>query len=163
MVFLHINEDSKNYEELDKHFKDKNKQIFLLIFMVGCGPCEATKPHWLKLENDLDDDYKNNKDIIIVDLDQALLNKFENLPNQPSGFPSMYYISNGDKCEDYDSGRDVESFIKWIKSKVDAKQSGGNKKTKKTKKNKKHNKKHLKKTKKPNKSNKRNSRRRNKK
>ena len=56
MVFLHINKESKNHKKLDECIKDGNKKIFLLVFMIGCGPCEATKPHWLKLENDLDDE-----------------------------------------------------------------------------------------------------------
>jgi thiol-disulfide isomerase/thioredoxin len=132
MVFLHINEESKNHKELDNHFIDKDKQIFLLIFMIGCGPCEATKPHWLNIESEIDDDCKNNKDIIIADLDQSLLNSLENLPKQPKGFPTMYYITDGGKtCEDFDSGRDIKSFIKWIKSKVKPKQDGGNKTLKK--------------------------------
>jgi thiol-disulfide isomerase/thioredoxin len=139
MVFLHINEDSKNHEKLDDSIKD-GKQVFLLIFMVGCGPCEATKPEWLKLENDLDDAYNTNEDIIIADLDQSLLSSLKNLPKQPAGFPTMYYIANSGKtCEDFDN-RDVKSFIKWIESKS-KKQKGGNKRIRTNKNTRKRNKK----------------------
>lgn len=141
MVFLHINKESKNHKKLDECIKDGNKKIFLLVFMIGCGPCEATKPHWLNIENSkLDDDLKKDENIVIVDLEQSLLNSLENLPKQPAGFPSMYYITDGGKtCEDFDSGRDIDSFIKWIESKV--KQKGGKKGARTMKKNKKYNKK----------------------
>ena len=145
MVFLHINENSKNHEKLDDCIK-AYKQVFLLIFMIGCGPCEDTKPHWLKLENNLHDDYKSNEDIIIADLDQSLLSNLKNLPKQPLGFPSMYYITNGGKtCEEYNSERDIKSFIKWIELKS-KKQKGGSKMVKTINKNtrKKYNKKNKK-------------------
>ena len=64
MVFLHINKESKNHKKLDECIKDGNKKIFLLVFMIGCGPCEATKPHWLNIENSkLDDDLKKDENI----------------------------------------------------------------------------------------------------
>jgi hypothetical protein len=105
----------------------------------------------------LDDDLKKDENIVIVDLEQSLLNSLENLPKQPLGFPSMYYITDGGKtCEDFDSGRDIDSFIKWIESKV--KQKGGKKGARTMKKNKKYNKK-SKKSKKSKRSKKRRTRR----
>ena len=109
--------------------------------MNGCGPCEVTKPHWLKIETSkIGEKFKNDEDVVIVDLEQSLLNSLKGLPKQPSGFPTMYYITNSGKtCEDFDN-RDIDSFIKWIESKTENKK-GGSKKTKTNKKNKKHNKK----------------------
>ncbi len=140
MVFLHINQEEKNHKELDKCIKDKDKKIFLLIFMIGCGPCEATKPEWLNIKSKLDNELNNDNNIVIADLEQSLLNDLENLPKQPMGFPTMYYITDGGNiCEEFDDGRDVDSFIKWIESKTNSIQQGGkkNKKSKKSKKNKK--------------------------
>ena len=142
MEFLHITDDTKMDElnKLNSYIKDDKKHIFLLIFMNGCAPCEATKPHWLKIEEKIGEKNKNNEDVIIADLEQSLLNSLKGLPKQPSGFPTMYYIKNGGKtCEDFNS-RDIDSFIKWIESKTENKK-GGSKKTKTNKKNKKHNKK----------------------
>ena len=149
MVFLHINPTSKTSEEFDKHIENKDKQIFLLIFMDGCGPCEATKPEWENIESKLSDDLKQNENLIIADLNQESIKDIKNLPTQPKGFPTMFYITNGGKiCESFDE-RDVDSFIKWIESKVGKqgkqenliKLEGGkrnrNKKSKKSKKNKK--------------------------
>lgn len=155
MVFLHINDDTKMDElkKLSSYIKDDKKHIFLLIFMNGCGPCEATKPKWLNIETSkIGEKFKDDEDVVVADLEQSLLKSLENLPKQPLGFPTMYYITNrGKTCEDFDK-RDVDSFIEWIESKVENKK-GGSKKTRRNKTNKKHNKK-SKKSKKNNKNNK---------
>lgn len=166
MVFLHINDDKKIDElnKLNTYIKDDKKHIFLFIFMNGCGPCEATKPEWKNIETSkIGEKFKYDENIVVADLEQSLLKSLENLPKQPSGFPTMYYITNGGKtCEDFDK-RDVDSFIEWIESKVENKK-GGSKKTRRNKTNKKHNKK-IKKNNKNNKNKKRtqHSRKRNKK
>jgi hypothetical protein len=155
MVFLHINDETKMDElnKLNSYIKDDKKNIFLLIFMNGCGPCEATKPEWKNIESTLDDKLKKDENIVIADLEQSLLKSLKNLPKQPSGFPTMYYITDGGKtCEDFNSGRDVNSFIKWIESNVEAKQKGGKKHNKKSNKSKKSKSKKSKKSKKSNKS-----------
>ena len=128
MVFLHINPTTEhNCEIFDRHVNTDNKKVFVLIFMEGCGPCEATKPEWKKLESYLDDDYKNNENLIIADLDQALLSNIKKLPTQPKGFPTMMYISDkGNKYEEYNKGRGVDSFVDWIKSKVSKEDSHEN-------------------------------------
>ena len=146
MVFLHITPKTpNNVDDLDKHIQsDNNKKIFLLIFMEGCGPCEATKPEWKKIEEYLDDDLKNDEDTVITDLDQIYLKDIKELPTQPKGFPTMLYITDkGKKYEEFNEGRGVESFIKWIKSKVNKptnshnKHHGGKRTSKKSKKSKK--------------------------
>ena len=55
--------------ELDDYIGKKNNKIFLLIFMEGCGPCNATRPECKKIENVLKDKYKNNDNIVIADVD----------------------------------------------------------------------------------------------
>ena len=52
MVFLHI--DTNNYDEKNENgetpivilnkFIKGGKQVFALIYMEGCGPCNATRP-----------------------------------------------------------------------------------------------------------------------
>ena len=57
MVFIHI--DQKNcmdgkcnmVEKLDSYIGNKSCKTFILIFMEGCGPCNATRPEWSKLKN----------------------------------------------------------------------------------------------------------------
>ena len=64
MVFLHI--DTQNYNKkgetgetpiqtLNKFIRT-GKNIFALIYMEGCGPCNATRPEWKKIGNVLQKD-----------------------------------------------------------------------------------------------------------
>ena len=139
MIIIHIDSNKGNPEELNQHIK-KGKHVFVLFYMEGCGPCNATRPEWKKLENVLG---KKNDNVVIADVDQELLNKIVGLKSQPAGFPTMRYIK-GDDEEDYEDSsidkkdRSVDSFVEWIKTKVG--QEGGKrryKKIRRTRKNKK--------------------------
>ena len=75
MGFIHIHK--KNCKEgncdkvlqLDNLVAKKNTKIFLLIFMEGCGPCNATRPEWSKLKNVIPKPFLKNNNIIIADID----------------------------------------------------------------------------------------------
>ena len=139
MIVMHINSNQGNVEQLDKYIQE-GKNIFLLIYMEGCGPCNATRPEWKKIENVLDMKYKNNSNLVIADVDQELLSKLPSLKKQPSGFPTMLYINNkGNSIEDYEESnvnvkdRTIDSFVVWIGSKINSNSFGGGlKKRKKT-------------------------------
>jgi len=134
--------------ELLSNYIHDNKQVFILIYMDGCGPCNETRPEWKKIKNVLKK-YKNNKDIIIVDIEHQLLDKVKNNNISPAGFPAIKYISNGGKTiKDYDDvdtkdeKRTIGSFVQWIEGelKKNHNQKGGKKsKTKKNKSNKSNN------------------------
>ena len=49
MHILHIDSD-KNASLVDKHIQNGDN-VFVLVYMVGCGPCNATRPEWDKLKN----------------------------------------------------------------------------------------------------------------
>ena len=151
MVFLHI--DTKNYEQKDEkgetpiailnnHIKD-GKRVFALIYMEGCGPCNSTRPEWKKLENILEDDNLNNKDVLIVDIDKDVLDKIKNIGSEPKGFPTIRYIV-GKTSEDFEDSdlndeyksRTIDSFVKWIKGKTNKQQGGKRKLIKRSKKGK---------------------------
>ena len=97
MVFLHI--DIKNYDTKDEtgdtpintlnKFITNGKNVFILIYMEGCGPCNATRPEWKKLENTLKKDIINSNDILIVEIDKDLLEKVKNIKTEPKGFPTI--------------------------------------------------------------------------
>ena len=153
MVFMHI--DRKNcingtcdyVAKLDSYIGNKNTKTFLLIFMEGCGPCNMTRPEWGKLKNVLPKDEK----IMIVDVDQTLLDQLTSIKEKPVGFPTMLYIE-GNQVENYEGGRTITDFVKWIQGKKKTEQKGGKSRKlgnpRKTKKSKKHRKtrKHGKKT-----------------
>lgn len=122
MIFLHIDSaSSKNTKLFNKYMKD-GKHIFVLFYMEGCGPCNATRPEWKKIENVLSNSYKNRDDIVVVDIEQDLIKDLSNIKKQPMGFPNMQYISkNGDEIEEYEEckylsrkDRTIDSFVEWI-------------------------------------------------
>ena len=124
MIFLHIDPTTKNTKKFNKYVA-QGKQIFVLFYLEGCGPCNNTRPEWKKIQHILDVKYKNNNNIVIADVDQELLREIKYLTNQPKGFPSMIYISNKGKVnENYEDcniskkDRTVDSFVEWIESKV---------------------------------------------
>lgn len=120
MIFLHIDPTTKNTDLFNKHIKD-GKHMFVLFYMEGCGPCNATRPEWKKLENVLARKHKNNNNIVIVDVDQNVMNELKYITKQPKGFPTMQHIcKKGDHSEDYEDSdvseknRSVDSFVEWI-------------------------------------------------
>lgn len=116
MKYLHI--DSSNKKDLDE-FKlavHSKTPIFALIYMEGCGPCNATRPEWSKLKNA---DLKTNKNIMIVDIDNSLLDELKEFPKiaNVAGFPNMKFIHGKEHIEEYNGGRTVDDFVRWIQSK----------------------------------------------
>ena len=51
MLFLHINSE-KDVSKIDKLIK-QGKDVFILVYMEKCGPCNATRPEWDKIETAL--------------------------------------------------------------------------------------------------------------
>lgn len=126
MVILNAS-DPKTAKKINDIIK-KAKHIFILVYMVGCGPCNATRPEWKKMCQSLENKYSLNDDVAILDLDSEFMNEVEGL-GDINGFPTMKYISdNGNMIEAYeDSNKDrsSNSFIEWIESKVSKKNGGG--------------------------------------
>lgn len=111
MSFLDVT--SKNQlQELDSQHK-MGKNIFVLIYMNGCGPCNETKPEWKKLENQF-------RDIIVAQIDKDTLppsDSNETFCLDVDGFPTIRNY-NGRKKIEYNSHRKVEHFKKWIKKQI---------------------------------------------
>ena len=131
MVYLEINK--KNYEtgdptlieKLNKHLTSKDDKIFILFFMEGCGPCNATRPEWSKLKNVLSKDFLNREDITIVSIDHELYGKLKNIGDEPNSFPTIRYMTKEEKInENYEDSniskkdRTIDSFVEWIKEKT---------------------------------------------
>ena len=129
MVFLHI--DTKNYKnnneklikQLNNIIDNKKNKVFILYYMEGCGPCNATKPEWAKIKNVLKH-LEHDNSIAVVDIDQVLSSKIKG-QHQPVGFPTMRFITNNGKTvENYEDSnidtkdRTIDSFVEWIKSKT---------------------------------------------
>jgi len=138
MVFLSIN--TKNYDEIYKNGKTRievlndliernpNNRVYILYYMEGCGPCNATRPEWEKLKNTLKN-YHDNNEVAIVDIDQVLASKVKDAKKEPNSFPTMRFITNkGEEVNTYEDSniekkdRTIDSLVDWIKK---GKQSGG--------------------------------------
>ena len=121
MVFLHIHSsnDKSEINQLNTHI-EKGKPAFVLIFMEGCGPCNMTRPEWGKLKNVLPKD----ENVLVADVDQTVLEQLTSIQEKPLGFPTMLYIE-GNQVENYEGGRTITDFVKWIQGKKKTEQKGG--------------------------------------
>ena len=134
MITLHVDPTTNNTQELNKYI-DQGKDSFILYYMEGCGPCNATRPEWKKIRNVLENKYKNNNNLLIADVDQDCLKDIHHVPISPVGFPTMVYLNKKKNLqENYedssvkDKDRSVDSFIEWIENKVTSQNGGKTKK-----------------------------------
>lgn len=136
MVYLEIQNQhnsqkrEKHIAQLNKHLKNPQTKVFILFYMEGCGPCNQTRPEWAKLKNVMKDD------CVIAAVDHELFKELTHIQNEPTGFPTMRYITNAGKIqENYEDSdipvkdRTIDSFVQWIHSK---KQQGGKNRTNRT-------------------------------
>jgi hypothetical protein len=138
MKFLtldHDNRDIKKLDNFDKYIKD-GKKVFVMFHMNGCGHCIQALPEWRLIKDRINNNLKNNDNIVIADIESSHLSQIKNASNI-QGFPTIRYIYNyGKSNEDYNGQRVVSEFIKWIESKVSNKSTastfkgGNNNKTK---------------------------------
>ena len=122
MHILHINSE-KEADKIDQFIK-KGSDVFILVYMEGCGPCNATRPEWTKLESALKEQYAKNNKLVVVDINKDFLSNIKYI-GEIDGFPTMKYIGNyGKTVESYENSsitkkdRTVSSFINWIESKI---------------------------------------------
>jgi hypothetical protein len=102
----------------------KNHHCFVLIYLVGCGPCNMTKPEWKKAAEDFD--YRDqNKGIVMAHIDQNNLDRIRDVVGSysVSGFPTMLHVHKN-KISSYEDSnvknknRTAESFREWINNYV---------------------------------------------
>jgi thiol-disulfide isomerase/thioredoxin len=127
MHILHINSE-KDVSKIDQMIK-QGKDVFVLVYMEGCGPCNATRPEWAKIESALKDQYAKNDKLVVVDVNKDFLSSIKHI-GKVDGFPTMKYIGNyGKTVEPYEKSsvkkqdRSVSSFINWIESKINKMES----------------------------------------
>jgi len=127
MHFLHIN-SKKDVGKVDQMIK-QGKHVFLLVYMVGCGPCNATRPEWEQIESALKDQYAHKDNVVVIDIDKDYVSNIKHI-GTIDGFPTIKYIGNRGKIvESYENSsiqqkdRSVSSFINWIETKINIMQS----------------------------------------
>lgn len=134
MVYIHVENDPSTMDvdgavsQLNKLMQTKGSKTFMLVFMEGCGPCNATRPEWKKLQNVLSTDFLNRKDVVIASVDHNLADNIPLLDPKPASFPTMRFISDSGKisenyedCDIEDKDREIDSFVRWIERKLNEK------------------------------------------
>lgn len=116
MKYTHIGPNNKDSLATFSAAIDQKRPVFVLFYMEGCGPCNETRPEWKKLATA--SGLPSNLQIYEIDRDllDSLKNRYPKLGNI-MGFPSMKYIRGADSMEDYEGGRTIDDFVRWIKSK----------------------------------------------
>jgi len=119
MVFLDIDSGKEDLiEELNQHLSKKDGVTFILFYMDGCGPCNATRPEWSKLKNVLSD----HENMAVVSMNHVLANQLKGV-EEPNSFPTIRFMKDGviENYEDADiptKDRSIDSFVNWIESKT---------------------------------------------
>ena len=123
MRFLHIDNSKSDIEQFNKYVEE-GKHVFVLIFMVGCGPCSQTIPKWKHLESVLKKQYAHDDNIVIADINKDMSSFIKHI-GAIEGYPTMKYIGNkGGNVETYEQSkvpvkdRSTDSFIKWVETKI---------------------------------------------
>lgn len=122
MIIIHATTEA-GANEINQHV-ESGKDVFMLIYMEGCGPCNATRPEWKKLESALNHQYKNNKRLVIATVDSKVVGSLKHA-GDIIGFPTIIYVShNGKKIVSFESSsikdkqRNVDCFMNWVESHV---------------------------------------------
>jgi hypothetical protein len=92
--------------------------------MEGCGPCNATRPEWAKMGTIMQKQYKNDKDLVIIDINKDFSDVIKHI-GSIDGYPTMKYIGKkGKHIQTYEDSsintkdRSSDSFVNWIESKL---------------------------------------------
>lgn len=119
MKILHGNSRT-DMDTINNTIED-GKNVFILVYMDGCGPCMATKPEWNKMAQDLSDSPDLN-DIVVADVNKNFMNDLKYI-GDIDGFPTIKHISKkGTHVKAYEDSnikkkdRSAESFKEWVKN-----------------------------------------------
>ncbi|KAF0926466.1 hypothetical protein E2562_025309 [Oryza meyeriana var. granulata] len=100
-------------QTFDSVVLDETKDVLVEFYAPWCGHCKHLAPTYEKLASV----FKLDEGVVIANLDAdkhtALAEKYG-----VSGFPTLKFFPKGNKAgEDYDGGRDLDDFIKFINEK----------------------------------------------
>jgi protein disulfide-isomerase A1 len=105
----------KNWEEV---VGDETKDVLIKYYAPWCGHCKALAPTWEALATDVAD----ISDLIIADFD-ATANEVAGL--EIRGYPTLKFYPKDNKAGvDYNGGRDLEDFQKWLSENSSAYKAG---------------------------------------
>ncbi|XP_066366580.1 protein disulfide isomerase-like 2-1 [Miscanthus floridulus] len=100
-------------ETFDSIVLDETKDVLVEFYAPWCGHCKHLAPVYEKLASV----FKQDDGVVIANLDA---DKHTDLAEKygVSGFPTLKFFPKGNKAgEDYDGGRDLDDFVKFINEK----------------------------------------------
>jgi protein disulfide-isomerase A6 len=100
-------------DNFDSIVLDENKDILVEFYAPWCGHCKHLAPIYEKLASV----YKLDDGVVIANLDA---DKHKDLAEKygVSGYPTLKFFPKGNKAgEDYDGGRELDDFVKFINEK----------------------------------------------
>ncbi|XP_052137030.1 protein disulfide isomerase-like 2-2 [Oryza glaberrima] len=100
-------------DNFDSIVLDENKDILVEFYAPWCGHCKHLAPIYEKLASV----YKLDDGVVIANLDA---DKHKDLAKKygVSGYPTLKFFPKGNKAgEDYDGGRELDDFVKFINEK----------------------------------------------
>ncbi|KAG2624763.1 hypothetical protein PVAP13_3KG173500 [Panicum virgatum] len=100
-------------ETFDSIVLDETKDVLVEFYAPWCGHCKHLAPVYDKLASV----FKQDEGVVIANLDA---DKHTDLAEKygVSGFPTLKFFPKGNKAgEDYDGGRDLDDFVKFMNEK----------------------------------------------
>ncbi|AQK84391.1 Protein disulfide isomerase-like 2-1 [Zea mays] len=100
-------------ETFDSIVLDETKDVLVEFYAPWCGHCKHLAPIYEKLASV----FKQDDGVVIANIDA---DKHTDLAEKygVSGFPTLKFFPKGNKAgEDYDGGRDLDDFVKFINEK----------------------------------------------
>jgi len=94
----------KNFNDL---VLDPTKNVFVEFYAPWCGHCKSLAPIW----DELGEKYKDHPNIVIAKSD-ATANEFADVEVQ--GFPTIKFFPAGGEMQDYNGGRTLDDFVKFL-------------------------------------------------
>jgi len=144
MKFKSINEKTLNHKKEIESIKksiQNGDRVYILVHQLGCPPCQATLPEWLKMKNELSQKHdsnnsknsknsKNSNNILVADVEKSYIDGMQDYIGDIDGFPTMKLIKdNGKTKQPYESSnvskkdRSLASFKEWVEESIQGKPS----------------------------------------
>lgn len=118
--------DVKNFNEIANNAGQNGQTHGLLVKMYAdwCGHCQSMKDDWDALTRELKTHYecKNSKCNLTIanirvqsmDNNDKIMANLKHIPKDIQGVPSIMFVSNGKRVQEYTGERVFADMIKWI-------------------------------------------------
>ncbi|RWR83116.1 putative protein disulfide-isomerase A6 [Cinnamomum micranthum f. kanehirae] len=107
-------------ENFDAVVLDESKDVLVEFYAPWCGHCKSLAPTYEKVATV----FKSEEDVVIANLDA---DKHKDLAEKygVSGYPTLKFFPKSNKAgEDYNEGRDLETFVSFINNKCGTSRDG---------------------------------------